>query len=451
MLPLPADGKGFRIADWWVEPRLDRLSRGSVVHKVEPRTMRVLLLLAEQAGEVVSTEQILERAWPDVVVTSSSVYQSVALLRKLLGDDADRPTYLETIPRKGYRLIAAVSESPSSSANVSGSATSPGYELPGWPDECSREFDGLGVLRRLGAGSMAQVFLAREAALERLVAVKVLKAELAADSVSRARFEREALAAARVSHPNVAAIYRVGQLTNGIPYIAQEFIEGRTLAEVLSIEGARDAAHCRRIVTDLAGALAAADSRRVIHRDVRPANVLIERDTGRVVLTDFGIAGLQEAGRAAQPRLTRDGEKLGDPRYASPEQIRGEALTPASDIYSLGVTAYELLTLRGPYDPEQDLVRAHVGSQPIDLAQSAAAVPADLAHILRRCLAKRPEDRPTAAELVRLLTTPSEGSALGTVTQSAEPLPAHRSLSYWWIAAAALVAVAAVVLFVVAP
>jgi serine/threonine-protein kinase len=218
------------------------------------------------------------------------------------------------------------------------------------------------------------------------------------------------LAAARIVHPNVAALYRVGELPNGVQYIAGEYIEGHNLAEALEIEGVASVERGRRIIAELAQALAAADAKRIIHRDVKPSNVLIERGTERVVLADFGVAALQESGRAPDGRLTRAGEQFGDPRYRSPEQIRGLSLTPASDIYSLGVLAYQLFAGRGPYDANapQEVAQSHISATPLDLGVLRAELPADLAVIFARCLAKRPEDRPTAEELARLLRASDE-------------------------------------------
>jgi eukaryotic-like serine/threonine-protein kinase len=217
-------------------------------------------------------------------------------------------------------------------------------------------------IRVLGAGATAEVILAREPALQRLVAVKILRSELAADKVARQRFEREAQSAARIMNPSVTSIYRVGRTADGRPFIVMEYIEGRTLADLL--EGGEPLAEDRaiKLLASVTEALAAAHERGIIHRDVRPGNVLVEHRTGRAVLGDFGIAALLETGTAAVTQLTAAGMMLGDVRYNSPERIRGEDAVEQSDVYSFGVLAYEVLTGRGPYDARSSaqLLAAHL-------------------------------------------------------------------------------------------
>jgi serine/threonine protein kinase len=434
----------WQVGEWLVEPALDEIRRADARVKLDPRTMAVFTYLIARPGHVVSADELLDEVWKGVIVTQGSVYQAIAVLRRALDDDSSEPRYIVNVPRKGYRLIAPVSRA-TQITNTPITTASSTSDIPDWPAELPHEFDGLQILRRVGEGSAGRVFVAREVALERLVAIKVLRPELLEDPVARARLQREALAAARITHPNVATIYRVGELANGALYIAQEYIEGRTLADVLRLEGVRPIDECVAVLRDLAQALAAADAKRIIHRDVRPGNVIIERDTRRVVLTDFGVAALQETGRATLERLTRAGEQLGDPRYASPEHVRGESLTAASDVYSLGVLAYELITGRGPYEASEPraLADAHVTAAPLDLAAVRGEVSRELANLLQRCLAKQADERPTAEELARWLATrgvvsgaPQDVRAAPPPTTSPSPAaPLHRG----WYAAAALV------------
>jgi serine/threonine-protein kinase len=220
------------------------------------------------------------------------------------------------------------------------------------------------VKRLIGTGSKASVYLAREAALKRLVAIKVLKPQLAADETARKRFEREAQSAAQISHPNVAKIYTVGRLEGDVPYLVMEYIDGRTLEEALKATGLLPVKDARRVIRDLAGALEAAHGKRIIHRDVRPANVLVENETKRVVLTDFGIAAILESGGSDVTRLTMEGQLLGEMRYMSPEQLQGERATEQADLYSLGILGFELLTGESPYRVNSDieLAAAHLRS-----------------------------------------------------------------------------------------
>lgn len=267
----------------------------------------------------------------------------------------------------------------------------------------------LEILRPLGSGSHADVYLAREPALKRLVAVKVLRADLASDATMTRRFRREAQSAARIHHPNVIPVYRVGRLADGVPYIVMEYIDGRTLADMLTARGPLPLDDARRILVSVASALAAAHEHGIVHRDVRPENVFIETRTGRAVLADFGIAALLETGTDPITRLTTGGIKLGDLRYMSPEQVRGEPVTDRSDVYALGVLAYEILTGAAPFGdlaPAQQL-SARLGESPRSPAGVRPEIPVALANLVVRCLAHDPGPRPYAGELASLL----QGSA----------------------------------------
>jgi tRNA A-37 threonylcarbamoyl transferase component Bud32 len=261
-------------------------------------------------------------------------------------------------------------------------------------------------IRALGSGATAHVYLAREPALARLVAVKVLRAEVAEDAVARQRFEREAQSAARIAHPHVTAIYRVGRVPDGRPYIVMEYVEGRTLQDVLAAGVLYDEPAARELLAALASALAVAHEKGIIHRDVRPANVLLENRTGRAVLGDFGVAGLLDSGSAAAARLTTTGMVLGDPRYHSPEQVRGEPAVEQSDVYALGLLAFELLAGRSPYDARSkvELLAAHANQRAMDLRAARPEVSPGMAALVARCLAKDPNQRPLAREVAARLS-----------------------------------------------
>lgn len=267
------------------------------------------------------------------------------------------------------------------------------------------------ILRLLGEGSMAHVYLAREVALQRLVAVKVLKPAVAHDETARKRFDREARSVAKISHRNVTAVYRVGALENETPYIVMEHVEGRNLRDTLEAGGPLDVDTTCSVLSQLASALAAVHSVGVIHRDVRPGNVLREKDSGRVVLTDFGIAGLLDSGGSDATRLTQAGQLLGDPRYMSPEQLLGEPVTDQTDIYSLGILGHELLTLHGPYDARSkvEMATAHLRQDPRPITDFRSDADPRLSDLLLRCLAKKPEHRPHAMDVVKTLERITDG------------------------------------------
>jgi serine/threonine protein kinase len=271
----------------------------------------------------------------------------------------------------------------------------------------------LELIRPLGSGATAQVYLAREPALQRLVAVKALRPEVAADSVARQRFEREAQSAARIRHPNITAIYRVGRAPDERPFLVMEYVEGRTLADILASGTGFDEPAARALLSSIASALAAAHEQGIIHRDVRPGNVLVENRTGRAVLGDFGIAALLDSGSAAAVRLTAAGMVLGDARYHSPERLLGEAAMEQSDVYAFGLLAFEVLAGRGPFEARSDaeMVAAHLDRPPADLRTFRAEVSPGLARLVARCLAKDPKQRPLATEIVAQLEGAPSGSA----------------------------------------
>ena len=203
------------------------------------------------------------------------------------------------------------------------------------------EIPGYTVLRLLGHGGMATVYLALQQSLRREVALKILSPALAQDSVATERFLREARISAKLHHPHIVAIYDVG-VHDGVPYMSIAYEPGGTVAQ--KIESRGDAKFALRIVRDIAGALDYAHSQGVIHRDVKPENILLRND-GNCVLSDFGIAHAI----GAQTGLTREGTSVGTPHYMSPEQLRGEHVDGRSDLYSLGVVFYQLLTGDLPY------------------------------------------------------------------------------------------------------
>jgi serine/threonine protein kinase len=262
----------------------------------------------------------------------------------------------------------------------------------------------LEVVRVLGHGSVASVYQAKEPSLKRLVAVKVLRPEVASDDTARRRFEREAQAAARLNHSNLTDIYRVGRL-DGLPFIVMEFIDGRNLADAMKAGGPLTVAETKHAILGVASALGQAHANGIIHRDVRPANVLREDSTDRIVLTDFGIAALLETGGDTSTQLTTMGHRVGDLRYMSPEQLTGETLTVQADMYSLGVLGYVLLTGEGPFPggrANEVAQKLHGKARP--LRELRPDVDPQLAAVLERCLARNPEHRPRAADAVRALS-----------------------------------------------
>ena len=254
------------------------------------------------------------------------------------------------------------------------------------------------VESEIGRGGMSVVYRARDIRLNRTVAIKVLPPELAYDPAIRTRFTREAQTSAQLSHAHIVPIYDVGE-RKGIAYFVMALVSGGNLAALLAREPRQPIDEVRRLLCEIADALAYAHVRGVIHRDVKPDNVLIDADSGRAIVTDFGIARAIEAGT----RLTITGNALGTPQYMSPEQAVGEReVDGRSDIYSLGVVAYQMLTGRLPFTGGNTmaLLLKHVNERPLPIVELRPDAPKPLRDAIERALMKAPEDRwPTAASM----------------------------------------------------
>jgi beta-lactam-binding protein with PASTA domain len=259
-------------------------------------------------------------------------------------------------------------------------------------------FNGRYVLQRpLARGGMADVFLAYDELLDRPIAVKVLFPEFASDPAFVERFRREAQAAANLNHPNIVGIYDWGQ-ENGTYFIVMEYIEGRSLAEIIRSDGALDPERAVEITADVAAALAFAHRSGLVHRDIKPGNVLVT-PAGQVKVADFGIA---TAANAGDPNLTKTGLVMGTATYFSPEQAQGKGVDPRSDLYSLGVVLYEMLAGEPPFKGENPVAIAyqHVQEPPPGLRARGVPINAPLEAITFKLLAKNPAHRyPTAEDL----------------------------------------------------
>lgn len=258
------------------------------------------------------------------------------------------------------------------------------------------------LTRRLGRGGMAEVFAAEDVRLGRTVAVKLLRADLAEDPVSKARFTREAQSVAGLNHHAVVAVYDSGEdLVGGntVPYIVMELVEGHTIRDLLLNADAPPADQALIIVSGVLEALAYSHQHGIVHRDIKPANVIIT-NSGAVKVMDFGIA---RALHGAQSTMTQTGMVMGTPQYLSPEQALGKTVDTRSDLYATGCLLYELLTLRPPFTGETPLsvVYQHVQDMPVAPSEVADAVPPELDGLVMRSLAKDPDDRFQSAEEMR--------------------------------------------------
>jgi len=265
------------------------------------------------------------------------------------------------------------------------------------------------ILRRLGRGGMANVYLAEQQSLRRQVAFKVLKNSLANDEAYVRRFHNEAQAAASLVHANIVQIHEVGCL-DGVHFIAQEYVPGQNLKQWLARHGTADAVTAVHIMRQVIAALHRASQQGIIHRDIKPENIMLSK-TGEVKVADFGLARVVSQGETVG--LTQIGVAMGTPLYMSPEQVEGQPVDPRSDIYSFGVTCYEMLAGHPPFQGDTPLSVAvqHLRTEPERLEDIRPDLPAGLCRLIHKTLAKDPVDRyATPAHLMRdLRAVPVEG------------------------------------------
>ncbi|MGI8984868.1 MAG: protein kinase domain-containing protein, partial [Acidimicrobiales bacterium] len=266
------------------------------------------------------------------------------------------------------------------------------------------------LARHLARGGMAEVYVAEDQLLNRTVAVKVLFPELARDEAFVERFRREARAAASLNHHNVVSVYDFGE-DEGSWFIVMEYVEGRTLRDIIRSEGKMDPVRAAALAAEVAAALVAAHARGIIHRDVKPANVLITAGAGTVKVADFGIA------RAADARqdLTMPGTVLGTATYLSPEQAQGADVDARTDVYSLGMVLYEMVAGKPPFTGESPVAVAYQQLNEIAPPPSTKnpLVPPALDAVVMKAMAKDPAQRQATAQELReeLLAIDREGGA----------------------------------------
>lgn len=256
-----------------------------------------------------------------------------------------------------------------------------------------RRLGDLQILRRLGRGGMADVYVANQITLARRVAVKVLRPDLAKDANYVERFRREARAAARLTHPNIVQVYEVG-CADAMYYISQEYVDGLNLRQQLDRTGPLSVDQAIVVLQSVSHALAAAAAEGVTHRDIKPENIMVNH-RGEVKVADFGLARVTQS--STQNELTQIGMTMGTPLYMSPEQVQGQAVDVRSDLYSLGVTIYHLLAGRPPFEAETPLALAvkhlHEQAKPIAEARLSGDLPIWLSTAIDRLMEKAPDKR----------------------------------------------------------
>ena len=356
--------------------------------RLPEQSFEILSLLAGHPGQVVTREEIRDRLWPGgtVVEFEHSINAALKRLRDTLGESATQPRFIETVSRRGYVFIAPVQH-----AAANGPTTK------------------FRLLDEAGRGAMGIVYRAEDLSLGRTVALKFLPEQMVGGPAALEQLRREARAAAALNHPNICTLHGIEE-HNGRPCLVMEFLEGQPLSRVIE-SGPLPPAQAIDIATQACDALEAAHARGIVHRDLKPANLFIT-GSGRVKLTDFGIAVRTGDTRAAQ---------AGTPSYMSPEQVHGEALDGRSDIFSLGMVLFEMMTGRR--------VAGRAGAE-----QSSARLPKPVQGVVLRCLAENPTDRFQSAAELR--------TALAAAKREAEPEASRVPKRWRWRAAATAIVLA---------
>ncbi len=413
----------LRAGELWAEGRVIRL---------QEQPFQILRMLIERDGDIVAREAIQKKLWPNdtVVEFDHSINTAIKKLRQAFGDSADKPIYIGTVARRGYRLLTPVTwpgvaeDRPAIPAEEANSHPDP---LPGLNGALvGRKVSHYRVLEVIGGGGMGMVYKAEDLKLGRRVALKFLPEELAGDQLALKRFEREARTASLLEHPNICAIYGVEEYQDQ-PFIVMQYLEGETLRDRLTCLAAGGRAlplgELLDIALQICSGLQAAHAKNIIHRDIKPANIFLT-EAGETKILDFGVAKLIEFGDfevepmpdlAARSRatidktltalsLTRTGVALGTAGYMSPEQVRGERLDARTDLFSLGLVLYEMSTGQRAFGGQTAalLHEAIVSQAAVPVRTLNPALPPKLDAIITKALEKDRDARyQQAAEISR--------------------------------------------------
>ena len=347
--------------------------------RLQDQPFQVLAALLERPGKLVAREALRERLWSgDTFVDfDRSLNTAIAKIREALGDAANEPRFIETLPRRGYRFIGAVER-----LDEAG-------EIVGLPagSAAERTISHYRLLEKLGEGGMGVVYKAEDTKLKRNVALKFLAPHLTQDPKARERFLREAQAAAAVDHPNICTVYEIDEAGEQI-FIAMAYVEGQSL-EKKTEAGPFEIAEALEVAMQVAQGLGAAHEAGVVHRDIKSANLMLTPQS-QVKIMDFGLAQLVN-----RTRLTQTGTSLGTPACMSPEQARRQPTDHRTDVWSLGAVIYEMVTGRLPFEGEREeaVLHAIVHEDAKPMTGLRVGVPIDLDRLVGKAMAKSPDER----------------------------------------------------------
>jgi serine/threonine protein kinase len=398
-----------RIGAFELDLKAGELHKEARKIRLQEQPFQILRMLVERAGDLVTLEEIRRKLWPNdtIVEFDHSIHTAIKKLRQALDDSADKPAYIETVARRGYRLMAPVERVEANLAKATAPVVAPPEPGLSAASLTGKKISHYRVLEILGGGGMGLVYRAEDLKLGRAVALKFLPEELRNDPKALERFELEARAVSALDHPNICSIYEFDQV-EGHAFISMQLLEGKTLREHLANGDFRlddPAGLGMDVVIQISEGLAAAHEKGIIHRDIKPANIFItDKNVAKIV--DFGVAKVLELAelpgrvlpveasaareQSAAPHLTRTGIRLGTAGYMSPEQVRGEKLDGRSDLFSFGLVLYEMATGQRafPGQTAAAVQNAILNQAPVPVHDLNSRIPAKLEPIIIKALQK---------------------------------------------------------------